>query len=895
MNARNLQDGAQLGPYTIVARIGAGGMGEVYRAHDARLTRDVAIKVVRSSLAGDPDGHARFQREARILASLNHPHIAAIYGLDESAGRPALVMELVEGPTLADRLRHGGLSVDEAIRIARQIAEALEYAHERAIVHRDLKPGNVKVAGDGTVKILDFGLAKALALDTPAGATTDTPTVTYPATEAGIVLGTPAYMSPEQATGRPIDRRTDVWAFGCVLYEMLAGARAFPGETTTDTLAAVVRGEPDWSRLPAATPPAVRRLLRRCLQKDPRQRLQAIGDARIELDEAETGFSPAVAAPAVRVGSSSRLALELIGAAFLVAAAVFVAWSVKPTPAIGAPVRSFTVALPPGQRLTAFDRGTLAFSADEAQLAYVATGDDGQQIYVRAMDSGETAAIPGTRGATMPFFSPDGQWLGFVADGKLKKVLVRGGAVETLAVVTSDFGASWLDPRTIVYAPLYSVLERVSADAGGTPEALTHFEGAEASHTWPSPLPNGSVLFGSHTATGAAIALHDATGKHRALISGSGVGAPSYVSSGHLAYRQGPNLMAVPFDLSRGDVRGDAVQVLKNVLQYAVSASGSLAYASGVPPSTQRRLVWVSRTGTTQLIDERADNYYQPRLEPVHGSRITMDLNGQVWVFDLGTHNFTPFTFGDRNQHAAWTRDGGQLVFMTQKNQAWQLSVQASDGAGRPEAVASDPGLLDIPFSFSPDGHLALVKNSSTAESQLWILPIRGTADGGGQPQRLFSVPIADADAGPAFSPDGRWLAYAASDASGVRQIYVQAFPGPGDKHQVSIDGGNEPLWNPNPARQPLELFYRNGDDMMAVDIVTQPAFAQGKPHRLFQGAAAYQAVQPNYVRPNYDVSPDGERFLMLQPVGQKDAPVTDIHVVLNWAATLKALVPSKK
>jgi len=895
---RRLERGAKVGAYAIVGQIGAGGMGEVYRAHDPKLTRDVAIKVVPPEFTGNPDRLARFEREARVLASLNHPHIAAIYGFDDSAGAPALVMELVEGPTLADRLRQGPMPLDQAIEIAGEIADALEYAHKRGIVHRDLKPGNVKVTSEGTVKVLDFGLAKAL----ETGASPDqaeASTISVPATEAGVVLGTPSYMSPEQAAGKPVDRRTDVWAFGCVLYEMLSGSRTFQGETTTETMAAVMRGEPDWSRLPATTPPEVRGLLQRCLRKDRRQRLQAIGDARVALEEvrAATGSSaaPAVAAPLPR----RRLAFELIGAAILAAVAGVVAWSIKPAPSSPAPVRSFTVALPAGQQLSSMDRGALAFSDDGDELAYVAaTGaGDERQIYVRAMDTGAMRAIAGTSGAAMPFFSPDGQWLAFFADGKLKKVRVQGGAVSTLAVVTSAFGGSWSDQHIIAYAPLFSEIEQIPDEAGATPRALSQFSGPEGGHVNPNFLPGGqAVLFKSWGPTIGSIALKETAGRtHRTLVAEPGALAPAYVASGHVTYRLGTNLMAVPFDLARGEVTGDAVQVLQNVLQYAVSASGSLAYAAGSAAPNKRRLVWVSRSGASQVIDAREDGYYQPRLEPTHGGRIAMDLNGQIWMLDLATHNFAPFTFGDLNQHATWTRDGRQLVFMTQKNHAWQLSVQAADGSGKPEPIAADPGLLDIPYSSAPEGVLTVAKISSTAEGELWIVPVVRPPNSAAIGQRLFSIPIADADAGATFSPDGKWLAYAGSDAAGRRQIYVQAYPGSGDKHQVSIDGGNEPLWNPDTTRQPLELFYRNGDDMMAVDITTKPGFAQGKPHRLFQGAAGYQAVQPNYVRANYDVSPDGQRFLMLQPVGQEQPPVTQIHVVLNWAEELKRLAPSKK
>lgn len=896
-DAEPFPSGTPIGPYTIRARIGSGGMGDVYRAHDPKLIRDVAIKVIRRGFTSDPERLARFQREARILASLNHPHIAAIYGLEDSGPTPALVMELVEGATLADRIRQGPLPIDEALRIARQITDALEYAHERGIVHRDLKPANVKVAADGTVKILDFGLAKALETGTPGADPADASTVSRLATEAGMVMGTAAYMSPEQATGKAVDRRTDAWAFGCVLYEMLTGTKAFGGETATDALAAVIRGEPDWALLPGATSWPVRALLRRCLNKDVRQRVQAIGDARIALEDVLARAVPDEPAAAGAPHPARRLLFEVVGAVILGGVAALVAWSLKPSPVVPQPVRAFTIALPPGQQLAGLNRGALAFSADGSQLAYVATAEDGrQQIHVRAMDTGVITSIAGSEGGAVPFFSPDRQWLGFFADGKLKKIPVKGGAAETLADVTSVSGASWSGRHTIVFAPLYSVIEEVSDAPGGTPHSLTHFEGSENIHAWPSVLPDSSaVVFDSYEASSGGIALQDAaTGGHRLLIRGQSVGAPAYVASGYLTYHQGTNLMAVPFDRAHGQVTGDAVLIVPDVRQYVVSASGSLAYIAGHAPASTRRLVWVNRAGTVHVIDDRADGYYQPRLEPVPGDRIATDLWGQVWMFDRATHNLTPFTFGDRNQHAVWTRDGKQLVFMTQKGQTWQLSSQAADGSGKPERVAADAGMFDIPYAFTPDGRLAFVKYGGAAGSELWLLPLRGPAGGSAAAQRVFTIPAGDADAGPAFSPDGRWLAFAAADAAGHRQIFVQAYPGPGGKHQVSIDGGNEPAWNPDPMHQPLELFYRNGDDMMAVDITTRPAFVQDKPRRLFQGGSAFQVVQPNYVRANYDVSADGQRFLMLQEVQQKEAPIAEIHVVLNWAEELKRLVPAK-
>ena len=516
-------------------------MGEVYRAHDPKLKRDVAIKIIRSDLTGDPERHARFAREARILAALAHPNIATVYGLEDAGSRPALVMELVDGPTLADRINQGPIPLDDALRLASQIAEAVEYAHERGIVHRDLKPANVKLTSDGAIKILDFGLAKALTPDASTDASADTTTGAGGLTEIGTILGTPAYMSPEQATGRPTDRRADVWAFGCVLYEMLTGVRPFVGKGTTDTLAAVLGREPDWSRLPARTPPDVCTILQRCLRKDLRQRLQAIGDARVALGEALTGTSSAPAiAPRPTTSRIPRLAWETTGAVVLVAVTALAAWQLKPVAVSGLAARAFTISLPAGQRLAALDRGTLAFTADGSRLAYVAADATGQRIYLRAMDTAVTESVAGTNGATTPFFSPDGQWLGFFADGRLKKVPLEGGGVTTLTDVPSAFGAAWPVRHTIVFASLWSVLEQIG-DGGGAPRDLTGFAGTENIHAWPRAVPGReAVLFATGRPESQTIAVADlAGGDHRDLVSGRGVSSPSYVESGHLLYLAG--------------------------------------------------------------------------------------------------------------------------------------------------------------------------------------------------------------------------------------------------------------------------------------------------------------------------------------------------------------------
>jgi serine/threonine-protein kinase len=897
-NTGTLKNGAKIGTYTIQEPIGSGGMGEVYRAHDTKLKRDVAIKILPRSFAKDPERLARFGREARLLAALNHPNIAAIYGLEDSDDAPALVMELVEGPTLADRIRQAPIPIEEALPIARQICEALEYAHERGIIHRDLKPANIKLSRNGSVKILDFGLAKAI--QGPAEENlANSPTLSQMATEAGVVLGTAAYMSPEQAKAKPVDRRADIWAFGCVLYEMLSGKKAFPGETVQDTLVSVLRNEPDWSQLPAATPIRVGLLLRRCLQKDPRQRLQAIGEARISLEAVLSGASdpamlPTPVQPWRRAGP---WALGFVAAIIACAAA----WFLRPSLQQAAkPVTRFTITLPSGEELAVQGGPCLALSPDGTELVYVATParSTTAQIYLRAMDTAQTRLVPGTEDAVSPFFSPDGQWLGFFSDGKLKKVPLRGGGVQIVADAgVNSFGATWSREQMIAFTAYSSAIQEVP-DSGGTPKPLTRFEAGETIHSWPEFLPGSkAILFGvfSSTATGISAQMIGSVDR-RDLIRGQEAYMPRYAPSGQLIYAQGGNLMATPFDSNRLEIKGGPVTVVENVLQsssdgaaqYAISDNGSLAYVPGSARDVGSKMVWVSRTGTEQVLDVSARSYNQPRLSP-NGKRVAVDVvksaeDMQVWIYDL-SRTFSPFTFQGANRHAVWTPDGKRIAFMSNREGPTQIFWKLSDGGGGLEqltigAGATTADILPIPYSWTPDGRLlAFVKLLPTTTSEFWLL---NTADH--TTRRLMTSDAADG--APQISPDGRWLAYA-SDESGRREIYVQSFPSLGGKWQVSADGGNEPQWN----RNGRELFYRDGGKMMAVEVTTQDGFVAGKPRELFEGN--YEPAVSGYVRAQYDVSLDGQRFLMLKPVEQQQSAPTQINLVLNWTEELKHLVPS--
>jgi serine/threonine protein kinase/Tol biopolymer transport system component len=881
--------GLKIGPYEIVGLIGAGGMGEVYRARDAQLGRDVALKVLPDPFAQDTDRMARFGREAKLLASLDHANIAAIYGLEDAGETRALVMQLVDGPTLGERIAQGPMPIASVVAIAKQIAEALEYAHEKGIVHRDLKPANVKVGANDTVKILDFGLAKAVGAN-PSVADSKA-TVGRMTTEQGTWFGTPAYMPPEQARAQSVDRRADIWAFGCILYEMLTGKTAFAGDTTTDTLAAVIRGEPDWSLLPAETPPSLRALVRRCLQKDARQRLRDVGDARIALEDLLAGRSPDADGPSPVRTSRLGSAAFAVGLGFVtLTIGVVATWMLKPSPEAPRPVVRFTIDLPRGQHLATTGISALALSADGSLLAYVATAraDAPQQIFVRAMTSGETRAVAGTEGATNPVFSRDSQWLGFFAGGKLKKVLASGGVAQPLADAIAPGAASWGSRGTIVFSPEAGGKLYLLPEQGGAIRPLTDVEAADAGSFAPEFLPDGEAVIFARFSPSPAILVQPSKGTARMLIDGPTVTKPRYVSSGHLIYAQSGNLMAVPFDAQRFDVRGSAVPVVSSVLQspqvvppaeYSVSDTGTLVYVSGAAQSLKSALVWVDRSGAEAPLDAPVRNYDQPRLSP-DGGRIALNLNdnasAELWMYDFNHGGLTRFPLeGSINGEPSWTPDGTRIAYFSNREGRGRTFWQLADGGGSVERLTS--GEIELPFSWSPDGQILATVDASKNPA-IWLLHI---AD-----RKLERFPP-DASAfndGPQFSPDGHWIAYVSLE-QGRRQIYVQPYPGPGGKRQIPTDDGNEPLWNPNGR----ELFYRTGDKLMAVDIRTEPTFSIGAPHELFE--RHYLRNADGYARPNYDVARDGQRFLMLRPVEERSGGPTQIEVVLNWTEELKRLV----
>jgi len=899
-----LASGTKLGPYEITGAIGAGGMGEVYRARDTQLGRDVAIKVLPANFVNDPDRLARFQREARMLAALNHPNIAMIYGLEQTSGAACLVMELVPGETLAERVKAGPSPIEEALKIAAQIAEALEAAHEKQIIHRDLKPANVKVTPEGKVKVLDFGLAKAFEGDSASQDMSNSPTLSHAATMQGVILGTAGYMSPEQARGKAIDKRTDIWAFGCVLYELLTGKQAFHGETFTDITAKILTGGPDWQALPGETPEQIRQLLRRCLQKDKALRLRDAGDARIEIQDALSApaspKSTGAAAGWFAIGPLQGAVLGFAAVALLAVGGI-AAWDLKPSPA--QPVTRTVIDLPPGQQLAGLEIGpAVALSGNGTHLAYVARQGVTQQLYLRAMDNLDVKPVPATEGAVNPFFSPDGEWLGFFADGMLKKISVRGGSAVTLGNALQPSGASWGNQGIIAFVPTFNGGLQELPDAGGTLQPLTRFQKGELTERWPELLPDGkAVLFATGT---TAFNFSDAQiaaqllGKGERRIAIQGGTQPRYASSGHLVFAQGGNLMAVPFDPQKLATTGAAVPVLEGVsqsqsngaTQYSFSNTGSLVYVSGGIQSVKSRLVWVSRNGAEQSVAAPVSGYLFPRLSP-DGRRLVAvisELESQVWLYDLSRETTTRLTFeGNLNNAPVWTPDGKRIAFQSNKEGELNIFWQLADGSGGLERLTTSEN-LQAPMSWSPDGKLlAFLEINSSTQREIWVLRMGDPSPGSGQDRKaqLFTRTRFD-EAEPRFSPDGRWLAYI-SNESGRFEIYVQPYPGPGGKWQISTDGGMDPVWNPNGR----ELFYRNGNKMMAVDISSKPSFAVGRPRMLFEGK--YEGAPVPVA--NYDVSPDGQRFLMLKPSEQEQAAPTQINVVLNWFEELKQKVPTGK
>ena len=899
-----LSAGTRLGPYQILSALGAGGMGEVYRARDTKLDRAVAIKILPEAFAADAERIARFQREAKTLASLNHPNIAHIHGLEESNGVRALVIELVEGEDLAQRIARGAIPVAEALPIAKQMADALEAAHEQGIIHRDLKPANIMVRRDGTVKVLDFGLAKAME---PTGvaspSVSQSPTITTPAmTQAGMILGTAAYMSPEQARGKPVDKRTDIWAFGCVLYEMLTGQRAFDGQGVSETLARVLEREPDWAKLAATLSPALHTYIRRCLQKDPRQRVQAIGDVRLALEGAFDTSVGQTGAPAA-VALSQRVAL--VGVAAMIASGAiigtlvwFAARRAEPVPPRVSRLQ-LTPAGPAALSISWNDRD-LAITPDGSRLIYA--GNQGTQIFVRSLDALAPVAVF-TGKVSGLFVSPDGQWIGF-RDGlsMLKKVAVAGGPAVTLATIdTAGYsGATWGPDDTIIFATnsVDTGLQRVSA-AGGPVTVLTRPDRAqgESDHFWPEMLPGGrAVLFTITSLTGgldvAQVAVLDLqTGARRILVRGGS--HAHYVSSGHLVYAAAGTLRAVPFDLARLETRGtpvtvvpDVVTTIKGGVNAVVAGDGTLAYVLGTVEGTPRTLMWVDRQGRETPIPAPPRPYLLPALSP-DGTRVAVFVNDQerdLWLWDLGRTTLTRLTSTPGvDVVQVWTPDSRRLIFTSERAGVRNLFWQAADGAGAVERLTESPD-TQYPTGVSADGRrLIFTDESPTTANDVMAIELDATR----RVTPLVQSPFTERNG--IISPDGRWLAYEAND-SGPFEVYVRPFPEVNSgRWLVSTAGGTRPIW----VRSGQELIYVSPTGaLMGVGVARGPSWAATTPTLVVKEG---YFTNLNWWGRSYDISPDGQRFLMIKEGGiDGTAAPSSIIVVQHWVEELRRLVPTK-
>ena len=938
----SLSAGDRLGPYEVTGELGAGGMGIVLRARDTKLDRDVALKVLPEAFTSDPDRLARFEREAKVLASLNHPNIGSIYGLEEAPstrasstvgdddrsqgsgpsdsahGRQgavkALVLELVEGPTLADRIKQGPIPLDEALPIAKQIAEALEAAHEQGVIHRDLKPANVKVKDDGTVKVLDFGLAKAFQPDASDPNMSMSPTIslTAAATQMGMIIGTAAYMSPEQARGKVVDKRTDIWAFGVVLYEMLSGARPFQGEDVSLTLASVMKSDVNVTKLPGDVPAAIRTVLDRCLEKDPRNRIRDIGDVSLAMAGA---FETRVSTPsASTVVSPLRIWQRpvpafVVGLTLLGLGGLGVWQLTRPAPVV--PIR-MPIQVEDLAVNTHGAGSVIALSPDGSRLAYVSGEGDTGQLYVRRLDAFDATPIAGADDAYSPFFSPNGEWIGFATGGgELKKVRLAAGAPEVITTLDGEMhGATWGPDDRIVFAGRGSQrgLSLVSA-LGGPSETILQPDTGSGNLGWPSFLPDGkAVLFTAGGGTGVSVLLPDTGVVHPLFETG---GNAHYLATGHLVHAEGGRLWATPFDADQGQLTGEPVAVLDGlamglpretfIAHYDVSANGMLAYLPGEAPDGvggTRSLVWVNHDGEEEPVATRVASYNSLSLSP-DGSRAALAVvdgsgNPDVWVSDLARGSLVPLTTDAATDISPlWHPDGRRVAFVSDRSGQLEVLWREVGGSETAERLlVFDEAVSRIALhDWSADGAtLFLGAVLPESDSDVGMVSV-GERPGSWEPL----IQTAARELSPALSPDGRWLAYS-SDLSGVYEVYVVRFPGLDGQEPISIGGGDLPTWSDDGR----VLFYLRRpagppDAVMRVplDFIEgePPTVIAGTPERLFDFGRYFSIRGSERV---YDISPDGQRFLMITAADAADAELdrSRINVIFDWFEELNARVP---
>jgi Tol biopolymer transport system component len=884
-----LSAGTKLGPYAILAKIGAGGMGEVYRARDTRLGRDVAIKVSAEKFSD------RFECEARAIASLNHPHVCTLHDV----GPNYLVMELIEGPTLAERIKEGALPLSDALAIARQIADALDAAHQKGIVHRDLKPANIKVSESGNVKVLDFGLAKTVEALAQSGDPSDSPTITE-MTRPGMILGTAAYMSPEQARGKAVDKRADIWAFGVVLYEMVTGKSLFKGEHVSDTLAAAIKQEPDLS----AAPIGVRRLLQSCLEKDPNKRLRDIGDVWPLLEDHQRLESATPLQSRLgmggRLGSTGWIAAGVLVVAFAIA--LWAPWrSERPVdrPLVRLDVDlGADVSLPAAINAANIYGSSVAISPDGTRLVYASGAL--LKLFTRRLDQSKATELPGTQGAFAPFFSPDGQWIGFQTQDKLNRISVEGGTVVPLGDF-SFVGASWGEDGNILLGTGQGLVQ--IRDSGGAPETIAALAKGETDLTFPQILPGGkTVLFSAYTGPNpdaSSIEVMTLADHHRKTVSRAGT-SPHYLATsngtGYLVYLNKATLFAVPFDLDKLETRGTALPILDDVAsngllgsaQFSFSRTGTLVYRRGGGNAGLLTVAWLDGTGKTQSLLAKPGAYGRPSLSP-DSQRLALEVTEgsgtDIWVYDLQRDTMTRLTFDGKATIPVWTPDGRYIVFWSEGG----MSVTRSDGAGKAQPLTESKNWQQ-PWSFTADGkRMAFIESDSKTANDLWTVPIESDGAGlrMGKPEVFLQTPADERY--PAFSPDGRWLAYM-SNESGTFQIYVRAFPDKGGKWQISNGGGIYPMWSRG------DLFFESLDRhiMAAAYTVKGDSFVAGKP-RLWSEKPIAGSAGSNR---NVDLASDGKRIVALMPATEgKESQESQNHVVflMNFFDELRRRAPASK